>query len=130
MCCIIFRKKLTETVYPYFFDLKKCGDDFYFDNVISYMKQNLEALEQVKFDEQLKREIKVNANMVIMASEMMKVRMHQRVSGETCDYLCSYIDEIAAEYKTLWCERNYEKGVEDFLGQLMDRKRELQEMCL
>lgn len=130
MCCIIFRKKLTETVYPYFFDLKKCGDDFYFDNVISYMKQNLEALEQVEFDEQLKREIKVNANMVIMASEMMKVRMHQRVSGETCDYLCSYIDEIAAEYKTLWCERNYEKGVEDFLGQLMDRKRELQEMCL
>ena len=68
--------------------------------------------------------------MVIMASELMKVRMHQSVSAERCEYLCSYIDEIAAEYKSLWCERNYEKGVEDFLGQLMDRKQDLQEMCV
>ena len=130
MCCLIFRKKLTETVYPYFFDLKKCGDDFYFDNVIAYMKKNLESLEAVDFDEQLKREITVNVRMVIMASELMKVRLHQTVTTEKCEEICSDLDWIIKEYETLWRMRNYEKGVEDFVGQMQRKQKELRELCV
>ncbi len=129
MCCLIFKLPLDKTEYPGFFDLKKCGDDFYFDNVIEYMKKNLDAVKNLEFDERWKREIKVNANMVIMATELLKVRMHQKVSPEQCEYLCNYIDEIAAEHKELWLFRNYEKGIEIFLGQLEDKKQQLRELC-
>ncbi len=129
MCCLIFRKPLKEKVYPFFFDLDKCGDDFYFDNVMEYMQKNIDDLEKIDMDERWKREIRVNANMVIMASDLLKVRLHQKVTPEHCEDLCEYIDEIAAEHKELWLYRNYEKGMEDFLGQLEDKKQQLRELC-
>lgn len=127
MCCLMFKEKLTKTQVRYSFDLMKCGSDFYFDNVIEYMKKCLEELEKVEFDERLKREIKVNAHMVIVASELMKIRMSQSVNAEMCEDLCNYMDEIAKEYQELWTFRNYEKGKENFLGQLNDRKQDLKE---
>lgn len=130
MAGLMFRKPLTETVYPFFFDLSKCGDDFYFDNVIDYMNKNIKTLEKVEFDEQFKREILVNARMVILAEECMKIRMSQNVTREKCMELCAFIDEIAEEFKELWLLRNYEKGLEDFYGQLMDKKKELQQLCV
>ncbi len=32
---------------------------------------------------------------------------------------------IYGEYYELWCKRNFEKGVEEFMGYLKDRKAEL-----
>lgn len=125
MAGLIFGKPLTWKEYPGFFDLAKCGDDFYFDNVITYMQKNIEALDKLEFDQRFKREIRVNAQMVILAEETMKIRMSQQVSEEKYEHLCSFIDSIAAEYKELWLYRNYENGVEGFLEQLADKKKEL-----
>jgi hypothetical protein len=33
MCSFIIRKPLSETAIDGFFDLKECGEDFYFENV-------------------------------------------------------------------------------------------------
>lgn len=129
MAGIMFRTPLSQTVYPFFFDLAKCGDNFYFDNVIEYMQKNIESIEKVEFEPRMKREILLNARMVILAEECMKVRMRQNVSAEKCRHLCQCIDEISAEYEELWLFRNFEKGMEDFLGQLADKKKELQMLC-
>lgn len=130
MCCLMFRKKLTETEYPGFFDLKKCGEDFYFDNVISYVKKVLKDFENVPCGEFLKREVINNADMVILAEELMKIRLHQSVSAEKAAYLTALIDKIADEYKLLWQRLNFDKGMEDFLSQLDNKKKELAKMLL
>lgn len=128
LCAYIFEKKLTETEIPFAFDLKKCGDNFYFDNVIEYMKKNICELESINFDERLKREIKINADMVILATELLKVRTKQQVSREKCQKLCNDMKHIAEEYKELWLYRNYEKGMEHFLNVLAEKEKELQEL--
>ncbi len=129
MCALIFPRHLKNKAYPGFFDLDECGDHFFFDNVIEYTRKNLEDLEKLDFDERWKREIKVNVHMVIMATELMKVRMDQKVSPKRCEYLCNYIDEIIKEHTELWLYRNYEKGLEVFVDRMKDKKQQLRELC-
>lgn len=130
MCGLIFRKPLTETECPEFFDLKNLCDDFYFDNVIYYVNRVLEDVHRLDIDGQLKREIIINARMVILAEELCKVRKHGGASKEKTYELVKLIDDIAEEYKLLWTNINFEKGMEDYLEQLADRRRELLEMIL
>ena len=60
----------------------------------------------------------------------MKIRLHQSVSAEKAAYLTALIDKIADEYKLLWQRLNFDKGMEDFLSQLEDKKKELAKMLL
>ena len=126
LCGAMFsRRPLTDCTSFVDFESTECEDNFYFDNVIEYMKKNLADLEEAAIDERWKREIKVNADMVIVATELMKVRISQKVSSQMYDYLCAYMDRITEEYRELWCYRNYENGVERFINQLTLRKEEL-----
>ena len=43
-------------------------------------------------------------------------------TDEEIDKLCALIDWISEEYHTLWCMRNFEKGVEQFEGYLRERR--------
>lgn len=128
MCCLIFRKPLTETECPEFFDLKNLCDDFYFDNVICYVNRVLDDVYQLDINEQFKREIIINAKMVILAEELCKVRRHGGVAKDKAESLIQLIDEISLEYKVLWDNINFEKGQEDFLCQLADRRCEIVKM--
>lgn len=125
MCCLIFRKPLSVSDCPEFFDLKNLCDDFYFDNVIWYVNRVLDDVYKLDINEQLKREIIINAKMVILAEELMKVRRSGCVTADKAEELKSLIDDISAEYKVLWNNINFEKGMEDYLDQLADRRREL-----
>ncbi len=129
MCCLMFRKPLSQSRLEGWFDLDEVGDDFYFDNVIWYMQRCLEELEKVEnLDEEYRRQIVSNARMVILAQEFMKIRTHHGVDNKTARRLITMIDEIYAEHRDLWLTMNYEKGIEDFLGQLDDKKQEL--LCM
>lgn len=128
MCGFIIRKPLSETAIEHFFDLKECGDDFYFENVIAYMKKAMAGLDAVEFDENWKRQAMVNCNMVILSAELCFIRMHQTATNEKIDELVQMIDDISMEYATLWDMENYPKGKEHFLDQLADRRKELLEM--
>ncbi len=130
MCCIMFRKPLTQSKLDGWFDLDEVGDDFYFDNVIWYMERCLAELDKVEgLDEEYRRQIISNAKMVILAQEFMKIRARHGVTDkENARRLIAMIDEIYEEHKALWLSMNYEKGIEDFLGQLEDKKQELLSM--
>jgi hypothetical protein len=127
--CTMSAKHLTlpmnETKYAHIFDLKDGYDDFYFDNVIDYVRRVLADIEKVDFDARMKREILVNAKMVILGSEICKLKMNPAPSAEKIDEVVAMIDQIRPEYVELWNVRNYEKGIDKFLTHIDNRRKEL-----
>ena len=118
MCGLLFRYPITVSKYAYFFDLKDSGDSFYFDNVVSYVRKIMADVEKLDFDSVAKREILLNANMVILASELCKLRIGAPLSPVHKEYLLALIDRIAEEYPALWKIHNFPKGSEIFLHHL------------
>ncbi len=125
MCGYTLRLPLSETKAAHFFDLEVCGDNFYFDNVIYYVKKILCELDKIDFDQKWRRQIYINANMVILSAELCKIRIDKRADAEKIDELTTMIDDIYDEYTSLWDIDNYPKGKEHLLNQLADRKNEL-----
>lgn len=125
MCGELFNYPITQTNYAHLFDLKDSGDSFYFDNITEYVTKIMKDFEKLDFDPQLKREILLNSQMVILSSEICKVRIGEVPSNEKIDELVSLIDHVAEEYCELWCKRNFEKGTEKFLTPLNARRSEL-----
>jgi len=116
---------LSQTNYAYLHDIADSGDDFYFDNVISYVRRVLADIEKLHFDELFKREIRVTAWMIELGSEICKVKLHPAQSLDRVDDLVALIDRIVPEYTYIWNARNYEMGIERFLAQLHARREEL-----
>ena len=128
MCGQLFKLPLNTTKFNHLYDLKDSGDVFYFDNVTAYVKKVLSDIEAVDFDESLKREIILNSRSVILSSELCKIRLGEKLSAEKINELIKLCDDIEKEYYILWCERNYEKGSENFLGQVKSRRDELKNL--
>ena len=124
MCGFTIRIPLHESR-VFCFDVKKCGEPFFFENIIYYIKRCLDGLCDISFDENLKRQIFVNANMVILSAELNIIRLNECVSKEKKEELSKLIDYIYSEYIILWDKENYPEGKDHFLAQLRDRKKEL-----
>lgn len=124
MCGFTIRVPLSETAVS-FIDLKDCGEPFYFENIIYYVKRCLEGLKDISFDDNWKRQIYINANMVILSAELCIIRMNKCVSNQKKEEIVKLIDSIYEEYIILWDKENYPEGKEHFLAQLRDRKKEL-----
>ena len=116
---------ISETRYAHIFDMKDSGDDFYFDNVTDYVRRVMADIEKLDFDERLKREIRLTANMIELGSEVCKVKLHPQDSVAEAKQLAAMIDDILPEYIEIWNYRNYEMGIERFDGYLKARKEEL-----
>ena len=127
--CTMSAKELTlpvcETRYAHLFDLADSGDDFYFDNVTAYVRRVLADLEALSFDETWKREIRLTARLIILGSELCKVKLHPSRSRGEAAALADEIDALLPEFRDLWLLRNYEKGVERFADILISRRNEL-----
>ena len=116
---------LNETRYAHLFDLKDSGDDFYFDNVTAYVRRVMADIEKLSFDETVKREIRLTAELIEVGSELCKVKLHPRESADKAQMLADRIDSLLPEFRELWLIRNYEKGIERFWGYLVSRRDEL-----
>ncbi|MBR6767494.1 MAG: family 20 glycosylhydrolase [Clostridia bacterium] len=127
--CTMSAKHLTlpisETRYAHLFDMKDSGDDFYFDNVTDYVRRVMADIEKVEFDELLKREIRLTAKMIVLGSEICKVKLHPMESLDKVDELAAMIDEILPEFIEIWNIRNYEMGIARFRDGLKARREEL-----
>ena len=127
--CTMSAKQLTmplgQTKYAHLFDLRDSGDDFYFDNVTDYVRRVQEDIEKLEFDDMLKREIRLTAQLIVLGSEFCKVKLHPERSGREAAELISMIDHIIPEYTQIWNFRNYERGINKFLDHLMNRRAEL-----
>jgi len=116
---------LDETRYAHIFDMKDSGDDFYFNNVTDYVRRVMADIEKLSFDERLKREIRLTANLIMLGSEVCKVKLHPQESVIEAQALAAMIDEILPEYIDIWNYRNYEMGIERFVSHLKSRRDEL-----
>ena len=127
--CTMSAKQLSlplhETRYAHLFDMKDSGDDFYFDNVTDYVRRVMADIEKLDFDELLKREIRLTAQLVEAGSELCKIKLHPQQSVAEAHALADMIDQILPEYVEIWNIRNYEMGIERFLSQLKARRDEL-----
>ena len=127
--CTMSAKELTlpvsETRYAHLFDLADSGDDFYFDNVTSYVRRVMADIEKLSFDEDWKREIRLTARLIIAGSELCKIKLHPEASRKEAAALADEIDALLPEYRELWLLRNYENGAERFADMLMSRRDEL-----
>ena len=116
---------LSETKYAHLFDLRDSGDDFYFDNVIDYVGRVLADIEKLDFDPLLKREIRMTVGLIVLGSEICKVKLHPAESVGRVDELVAMIDEIMPEYIEIWNIRNYEMGIARFRDSIYARRAEL-----
>ena len=130
--CTMSAKQLTlpmsETRYAHLFDMKDSGDDFYFDNVTDYVRRVMADIEKLSFDELFKREIRLTAQLIELGSEVCKVKLHPQASIEKAQELADMIDRILPEYTEIWNIRNYEMGIERFVGYLKARRDEMRAM--
>lgn len=126
MCAKEMILPLNETRYAHLFDLKDSGDDFYFDNVTAYVRRVMDDIEKLPVDPLLLREIRMTAQLIILGSELCKVKLHPDASRQEAGELADMIDRLLPEFKALWNIRNYEKGIERFYGYLVSRRDELQ----
>ncbi|MBE5773067.1 MAG: hypothetical protein E7337_03945 [Clostridiales bacterium] len=116
---------LSETRYAHLFDIKDSGDDFYFDNVTDYVRRVMADIEKIDFDADLKQEIRITAKLIILGSELCKVKLHPADSVGKVDELVAMIDDILPPYIEIWNRRNYEMGIARFRDYLLSRKEEL-----
>jgi len=107
------------------YDMDKLDDPFYFENVIEYVTKVRNAFIATEFDERLKREILVNAEMILIGAEISLIKTNKAVSEEKRAELISRINEVIKEYTDLWMFRNYPDGIEQSVGCLEKRRDEI-----
>ncbi len=125
MCGESLQLPLSQTKYVHLFDLKNRGDRFYFDNVIDYVKRVLADFERVEIDPHFKREITVNARMVIFSAELCNIRLGHVPPRDAIKALIAEAEWIEQEFVCLWNRTNFAHGTEEFLSQLRPRREEL-----
>ena len=125
MCGSVLQFPLEVKGYYYFYNLKECGDDFFFNNVIRYVEDILEEIQKLPIDSQHKREIVLNTKMVVLSAELCKVRKNDTMDSAKAKEMAELIDWMSNEYSELWDKRNYEEGKQCFLNILSARKEEI-----
>lgn len=128
MCAKQLVLPMNETKYAHLWDLKDSGDDFYFDNVIEYVRKIMADIEKLDFDAELKKEIRVTAQLIELGAEVCKVKLHPEASLDKLEPLADMIDRILPDYIELWNLRNFEMGIARFRDHLMARRDEMRAM--
>ncbi|MBQ4526591.1 MAG: family 20 glycosylhydrolase [Clostridia bacterium] len=110
-----------------FVNLDKCGDSFYFNNVDRYVREVMSQIEKVDCEPVLKREILLNAEMVLFANMLNDIRVRNEISQSEYDEWASLAEKIEKEFTVLWDMKNYSKGKENYISALKKRVEELKD---
>ena len=121
----------TECVDDEFYcDLKECEDDFYFANLVSYVKKEIVNVEKLDFDENWKRQLLNNAKIVLFSAQLCLIKRTGKLSESLADDLYALIDEITDEFITVWERENYKEGILFFIKHFESRKAEIMKYML
>ena len=89
------------------------------------MNRCIEGVSKVDFDEHYKRQVLINANMVVLGTKLSIVKYNQTVTKEEAESLKKDIDDIIREYEALWPLENYPEKRDWFPNYILERKKEL-----
>ena len=67
-----------------------------------------------------------NAEMIMLGAELCKIKTHGYVSKEKKAELLERFDRVIEEYKRLFKLKNFENGIENYVGKLKSRRDELE----
>ncbi len=116
---------LNEMSFRGIFDLRTRPYPVYFDNVIRHVKESLAELEGVEINPFYKRQITLNARMVMFSAALCKLRLGEKPDADGIRALIAEADAIEKEFLLLWNAENYEHGSDEFLSQLRGRREDL-----
>lgn len=127
VCGQVIYMPVSEPVLPNFFDCRTIGDTWYFEDVIRYMKRGIDAVSKLDMDDTYKREIIVNSQMVVACAELAIAKHDGGFTPEKADEVAALFDWIIDEHQAVWRIRNFEKGLENFVGVLKQRRSEIKD---
>ena len=129
MACAPSSLNNEERQFAPYADLNYIWDEFYDNNVITYMR----AVMQQFIDENLPQEqlnpILTTCKIVIFETMLNPIRVTQSVSPEKLKEIEQLIDEIKVNYVSLWNNELKEKGMEIYFNYLETRRNELRVVC-
>lgn len=127
ICNGLFYLPVSEPVKIDFFDCRELGDTWYFEDVIRYMNRGIDAVSKLDMDDTYKREIIVNSKMVIAGAELAIAKHDGGFTKKKAKEVTKLFDWIIKEHSEVWLIRNYEKGLEDFVKVMTDRRNEIKD---
>ena len=105
--------------------LKDYEDVYAAEDIIRYAEHYLSRIAAQPIDNHLKRQIAVNVQMVILASESGIIRVRGSAGEDEKKRLAEMIGAIIDEYTELWDMDNYPKGKEILIDKLEKKAAEL-----
>ena len=123
-------KPLSEKVKKDFYDVREIYDEFCIDNIIEYVEKLIKRIEAVDFPEVYKREILADANAIILAAELMRIRITDKVTREKAEELKSLTDWVIGEYKAFKAEQGYRDTEHILEISLSKRKKEIDDYII
>jgi len=100
------------------------SDNFYFNNIISYVSQEIENVKKLNISEKWKGQIITNAKMLLFTANLCLVKING-TNDENKKYIASLADEIIKEHTKLWLLDNFEEGINILLDWIRERKAEV-----
>lgn len=127
VCSHIFLNSLSKNDYTDFFEFDKIADPIYFENIISYITRITDRLKKVEFDPMYKAQIMNNCDMVILCCEYALVKIEGSVSRQKYEELTAFSENMEKEFIRLWLMEDFEEGINESLGYIRSRRKELED---
>lgn len=125
MCTSALYMPVSCTEKTNFYDYTQTGEICNYEDIIRYVEREYAKVDAIEFDELYKREIRVNVKMVVLGAELIIAKINGGFTEEKAKEVIDLIDWIIAEHKHVWLSRDYENGIEQFLGVLNSRREEI-----
>ena len=112
---------LSQKIKTNFYDIREVYDEFYIDNIIEYVNKCIKRIDSIDFPEIYKDEILTDAKAIILAAELMRVRITDKVTRAKAKEMHESIKAVLNYYSEFKKEQGYE-GTEHIMEPLFSAR--------
>ena len=112
---------LSEKIKTNFYDVREVYDEFYIDNIIEYVNKCVKRIEAIDFPKLYKDEILNDAKAIIIAAELMRVRITDKVTREKAEEMHELTKSVLNYCREFKKEQGY-VGTEHILEPLLSAR--------
>ena len=98
---------LSQKIKTNFYDIREVYDEFHIDNIIEYVNKCVKRIEAIDFPKLYKDEILNDAKALILAAELMRVRITDKVTRAKAEEMHKMHDVIVSFFKEFKREQGY-----------------------
>ena len=112
---------LSEKIKTNFYDIREVYDEYHIDNIIEYVNKCVKRIEAIDFPKLYKDEILNDAKAIIIAAELMRVRITDKVTREKAEEMHELTKSVLNYCRELKKEQGY-VGTEHILEPLLSAR--------